>query len=74
MILPIIMAGGVGTRLWPLSRKYFPKQFHKLVSSESLLVDTLNRLENIKHLPALIISNEDHRFLVAEQVKIQHPK
>ncbi|HDC4839849.1 TPA: mannose-1-phosphate guanylyltransferase/mannose-6-phosphate isomerase, partial [Enterobacter cloacae] len=69
MILPIIMAGGVGTRLWPLSRKYFPKQFHNLVSSESLLVDTLNRLENIKKLPALIISNEDHRFLVAEQVK-----
>ncbi|MDE4082920.1 mannose-1-phosphate guanylyltransferase/mannose-6-phosphate isomerase [Enterobacter pasteurii] len=69
MILPVIMAGGVGTRLWPLSRKYFPKQFHNLVSSESLLIDTLKRLEKIKHVPALIVSNEDHRFLVAEQVK-----
>lgn len=69
MILPIIMAGGAGTRLWPLSRKYYPKQFHNLVSSDSLLVDTLKRLSNIEHIPALIISNEDHRFLVAEQVR-----
>ncbi|WP_236559710.1 mannose-1-phosphate guanylyltransferase/mannose-6-phosphate isomerase [Colwellia sp. 20A7] len=67
-ISPIIMCGGSGTRLWPLSRAQFPKQFLALINDTSLLQDTLARLP-IKHQAPVFICNEDHRFLVAEQVK-----
>ena len=67
-ILPVIMCGGSGTRLWPLSRAQFPKQFIPLVNDASMLQDTLARLP-IKHQAPVFICNEDHRFLVAEQVK-----
>lgn len=67
-ISPIIMCGGSGTRLWPLSRAQFPKQFLPLINDTSLLQDTLARLP-IKHQAPVFICNEDHRFLVAEQVK-----
>ena len=69
MILPVIMAGGSGSRLWPLSRTHYPKQFHNLLGKSSLLIDTITRLDNIKHQPPLVICNEDHRFLVAEQFR-----
>lgn len=69
MILPVIIAGGSGSRLWPLSRTHYPKQFHSLISDKSLLIDTLKRLENIDHVAPLIICNEEHRFLVAEQLR-----
>lgn len=70
MILPIIMAGGSGSRLWPLSRQMFPKQFLKLYGDFSMLQTTVNRLRNIEHLSPLIICNHEHRFSVAEQLRL----
>jgi mannose-1-phosphate guanylyltransferase len=67
-ISPVIMCGGSGTRLWPLSRAEFPKQFIPLVNDTSLLQDTLARLPAMPQSP-IFICNEEHRFLVAEQVK-----
>lgn len=67
-IIPVIMCGGSGTRLWPLSRAQFPKQFLPLVNETSMLQDTLARLPS-EHKAPVFICNEDHRFLVAEQVK-----
>ena len=67
-ISPVIMCGGSGTRLWPLSRAQFPKQFLPLVNETSMLQDTMARLP-AKHQAPVFICNEDHRFLVAEQVK-----
>ena len=58
MILPVIMAGGSGTRLWPLSRGNYPKQFLKLNSEQTMLQDTLIRLTGLAHLPAMLICNE----------------
>ena len=68
MIIPIILAGGSGTRLWPLSRKLQPKQFISLINKTSLFQDTLLRLPE-EALDPIIICNEDHRFLVAEQAR-----
>ncbi len=68
VISPVIMCGGSGTRLWPLSRSQFPKQFLPLVNDTSMLQDTLARLPD-NHQAPVFICNEDHRFLVAEQVK-----
>jgi len=70
-ILPVILAGGAGNRLWPLSRKKYPKQFLNLTGNESstMLQDTLNRLDNLTTLPATLICNDDHRFIAAEQVR-----
>ncbi|ENZ0175194.1 mannose-1-phosphate guanylyltransferase/mannose-6-phosphate isomerase [Providencia rettgeri] len=69
MILPIIMAGGSGSRLWPMSRTHYPKQFLSLINNTSLLQDTIKRLEGLEHLPVSLICNEEHRFLVAEQLR-----
>ncbi len=70
-LYPIILAGGVGTRLWPLSREHYPKQFLQLFGNQSLLQDTLLRLQELNLeqgvLEPLIICNEAHRFLVATQ-------
>ena len=68
MIIPIILAGGSGTRLWPLSRKLQPKQFISLLNETSLFQDTLLRLPK-EALDPIVICNEDHRFLVAEQAR-----
>jgi len=68
IISPVIMCGGSGTRLWPLSRSQFPKQFLPLVNDTSMLQDTMARLPT-QHQAPVFICNEDHRFLVAEQVK-----
>ena len=71
-ILPIILSGGVGTRIWPLSRESFPKQFWNLHDENglSLLQKTIKRLEPLEDLlDPIIICNEDHRFLVAEQCR-----
>ena len=72
MILPVILAGGSGTRLWPLSRQSYPKQFLYLVDQQyTMLQLTLKRLENLSQqvLPPIIVCNEDHRFIVAEQLR-----
>ena len=68
MIIPIILAGGSGTRLWPLSRKLQPKQFISILNETSLFQDTLLRLPK-EALDPIVICNEDHRFLVAEQAR-----
>lgn len=65
-ILPVVMAGGSGTRLWPLSRSFYPKQFLSLVDDTTLLQATLLRLNSLECAPPLIISNNQHRFIVAE--------
>lgn len=69
MILPIIMAGGVGTRLWPLSRGNYPKQYLKLKGEYTMLQDTLHRLVGLDHAPPLLICNEENRFIAAEQAR-----
>lgn len=69
MILPVIMAGGSGTRLWPLSRQLYPKQFLPLVSEQTMLQETCGRLSGLDHQPPLFICGEDHRFTVAEQLR-----
>jgi mannose-1-phosphate guanylyltransferase len=69
MILPIIMSGGSGSRLWPLSRALHPKQFLALLNENTLLQETVNRLDNSQCLNPLIICNNEHRFIVAEQLR-----
>ncbi|MDN5560136.1 MAG: mannose-1-phosphate guanylyltransferase/mannose-6-phosphate isomerase [Psychrobacter sp.] len=69
MILPIIMAGGTGSRLWPLSRERFPKQFQTLYGQTTMLQATVLRLQGLECLPPLVICNEEHRFIVAEQLR-----
>jgi mannose-1-phosphate guanylyltransferase/mannose-6-phosphate isomerase len=67
---PVILSGGSGSRLWPMSRQLLPKQFLPLVSEHTLLQDTLLRLHGIDGARApLVISNSEHRFLVAEQLR-----
>ncbi len=72
MILPVIMAGGSGSRLWPLSRQMFPKQFLTLHGDSSMLQATAERLADIEHSPAIVICNEEHRFSVAEQFRLKN--
>lgn len=69
MIKPVILAGGVGSRLWPLSREAFPKQLLKLVGEKSLLQETLLRASRFTKEKPLIITNENYRFLIASQLK-----
>lgn len=69
MIIPVILAGGSGTRLWPLSRSSLPKQFLPLVSSRTMLQETILRLNVIPQMAApIVVCNQAHRFLVAEQL------
>lgn len=69
MLTPVIMAGGRGSRLWPLSRELNPKQFLKLCGDSTLLQQTLARLGGLAVTAPLVICNEEHRFLVAEQLR-----
>lgn len=69
MLIPVIMAGGSGTRLWPMSRQLFPKQFLPLVDESTMLQATLNRLEGLPVANSITICNEEHRFIVAEQLR-----
>ena len=69
MITPVILSGGSGTRLWPLSRKLHPKQLLPLLNLTSLLQDTINRLDGLEGIEStVVICNEEYRFIVAEQV------
>lgn len=79
MILPVILSGGSGTRLWPYSRALYPKQFLPLVSELTMVQETLHRLQQFKqddlHIaPPIVICNEDHRFMVAEQLRAINSK
>lgn len=69
MILPVIMAGGTGSRLWPMSRELYPKQFLRLYGDNSMLQETVIRLNGLDVYEPLVICNEQHRFLVAEQLR-----
>ncbi|HHT5678572.1 TPA: mannose-1-phosphate guanylyltransferase/mannose-6-phosphate isomerase [Raoultella planticola] len=69
MILPVIMAGGTGSRLWPMSRELYPKQFLRLNSKYSMLQETITRLEGLDVSAPMLICNEQHRFLAAEQLR-----
>lgn len=69
MLLPVIMAGGTGSRLWPMSRELHPKQFLRLHSVNSMLQETLKRLDGVEIGEPVVICNEDHRFMVAEQLR-----
>jgi mannose-1-phosphate guanylyltransferase/mannose-6-phosphate isomerase len=69
-IVPVILSGGSGTRLWPLSREFYPKQLLALTGEHSLLQDTARRLEDLAGVDApVVVCNEEHRFLVAEQLR-----
>lgn len=70
-IKPVILSGGSGTRLWPLSRQLYPKQLLPLVGEQTLLQDTITRLENLPNISdtVTVICNDAHRFLVAEQLR-----
>lgn len=68
-IYPVIMAGGTGSRLWPTSRQLNPKQFLPLTGKQSMLQATIERLWGITHAAPILICNEQHRFLAAEQVR-----
>ena len=69
MIKAVIMAGGSGTRLWPLSRAGHPKQFLPLYGEDTLLQATVKRLDNLNIQSSITICNEEHRFFVAEQLR-----
>ena len=68
-ILPVVLAGGAGTRLWPLSRGCYPKHFLSLTSDRSMLQETLLRVARLDAMPPYIVCNEEHRFLVAEHCR-----
>lgn len=65
----VVMAGGSGTRLWPLSRAMYPKQFLSLAADKTMLQATLDRCTGLTSSTPVVICNEDHRFIVAEQLR-----
>jgi mannose-1-phosphate guanylyltransferase/mannose-6-phosphate isomerase len=70
MLIPVILSGGSGTRLWPLSRELYPKQLLPLVGERTMLQQTVARLDGVPGVgPAMVVCNEAHRFMVAEQMR-----
>jgi mannose-1-phosphate guanylyltransferase/mannose-6-phosphate isomerase len=69
MRVPVILSGGAGTRLWPLSRELHPKQLLALTSERTMLQETALRVAGIEHDAPVVVCNEAHRFLVAEQLR-----
>jgi len=69
MLTPVILSGGAGTRLWPLSRELYPKQLLALVGPRTMLQQTALRLEGLNAAPPIVVCNDAHRFLVAEQLR-----
>jgi mannose-1-phosphate guanylyltransferase len=69
LLFPVVMAGGSGSRLWPLSRVLYPKQFLCLEGELTMLQATINRLQGIECESPVVICNEQHRFIVAEQLR-----
>jgi len=69
-ITPVLLCGGVGSRLWPVSRQGRPKQYLNLIGETSMLQQTLTRIESVAQTSPIVVCNEEHRFLVAEQVRL----
>src|ERR1700746_3960791 len=70
MIHPVILSGGSGTRLWPMSRTLYPKQLLSLLGQDSLLQQTVRRVADRQGFAApLLVANEEHRFIIAEQLR-----
>ena len=68
-VLPVIMVGGSGNRLWPISRRNFPKQFNKFLSDKSLFQETVIRFKSNKYVDfddPLIITNDEYRFIIRD--------
>jgi len=70
MIVPVILSGGAGTRLWPLSRELYPKQLLPMVGKETMLQATALRMSGLEAAAPIVVCNEAHRFLVAEQLRM----
>jgi len=69
LITPVILCGGSGTRLWPLSRKSYPKQFASLLKDESLFQDSVSRLSGPSYAAPVVVTGSDFRFIVTEQLQ-----
>ena len=69
-IIPVILSGGSGTRLWPLSRSQFPKQFLELVSDYTMIQETLLRLKDVAISDPIVVCNKAHQFIVLEQLEL----
>jgi mannose-1-phosphate guanylyltransferase/mannose-6-phosphate isomerase len=70
MLIPVILSGGAGTRLWPLSRELYPKQLLALTSQHTMLQETVLRLQGLDAAAPVVVCNDAHRFLVAEQLRL----
>ena len=68
-MIPVILSGGSGTRLWPLSREAFPKQFLRLAGAGSMLQETWSRAAPLATAAPIVVAGEEHRFMVAEQLR-----
>ncbi len=70
MLIPVVMSGGSGSRLWPLSRTLLPKQFLPLITEQSMLQDTITRVQGLKDVSApIVVCSNEHRFLAADQLQ-----
>ena len=69
-LIPVVLSGGAGTRLWPLSRELYPKQLLPLIGAHTMLQDTVLRLQGMQVAAPIVVCNDAHRFLVAEQLRI----
>ena len=77
MLVPVILSGGSGTRLWPLSREFYPKQLLPLVNERTMIQDTALRLVGLAGVAApIVVCNDQQRFMVAEQLRLVdvHPQ
>jgi mannose-1-phosphate guanylyltransferase/mannose-6-phosphate isomerase len=68
-LTPVVLSGGAGTRLWPLSRELYPKQLLPLTSAHTMLQETVRRLDGLQVAAPIVVCNEAHRFIVAEQLR-----
>ena len=71
MLIPVLLSGGVGSRLWPVSRESYPKQFLPLATEKTMFQETLSRLVGMTSAEPIVVCNEEHRFIVAEQLRQQ---
>ena len=72
-LIPVVLSGGSGTRLWPLSREKYPKQLLPLIGDDSLLQATVRRVEGLQGVQLgapMVVCNEEYRFVIAEQLRL----